>query len=384
MPRQKNVTGNMNYSISGEYTPFMLTHNIDYGDALQGFVNQTRQDYDRALEARGKLETALANVPLHESEDKWKRDYIDKTMAAIDKSAVYGDYSTALTTATKLASKALADPGLMGRARYYEQWQKERDTVQGRQDINQDTKDWWLTKHPYNYKDTTDSNGNIIGGTTFRPQDQPVKDINWEEAARTVFQLANPNRTATSRESSSYTDGTGSGSSSGRDVRQLKPQQIIENLEQYVSTHLTEVSQAWEVAKYKYEQMIEKLNDPDIDEYTRDNLKQEIKQIERFLFKNGNKDYVKFIAHNVYDTKYAKNLGYIESITSSTSDSRTVTKDPTDPNNRSNSSNGSDGNGGDGGGRDRTSTEKGYVRRDNVPYVPDPRADADNINSLYD
>ena len=139
---------------------------------------------------RGAIAKALADVELNEAEDEWKSNYANDIQNQINGLIQFGDYSNALNAATTLAGKALADPALKGRVRAQQEYKKKRDEVLARADLNQVTKDRWLEQNPYHYEDKLDANGNIVGGTKWEPDWNPVSRYDMTELYGRAKQLA--------------------------------------------------------------------------------------------------------------------------------------------------------------------------------------------------
>lgn len=139
---------------------------------------------------RGAIAKALADVELNEAEDEWKTNYANDVQDQINNLISIGDYSNALNRATILAGKSLSDPALKGRIRAQQEYKKKRDEVLARNDLNQVTKDRWLEQNPYYYEDKFDAKGNIVGGTKWESEWNPVGRNDLTKIYAQVKQLA--------------------------------------------------------------------------------------------------------------------------------------------------------------------------------------------------
>lgn len=139
---------------------------------------------------RGAIAKALADVELNEAEDAWKANYANQIQDEINSLISVGDYSNALNRSAILAGKALADPALRGRVRAQQEYKKKRDEVLARTDLNQVTKDRWLEQNPYHYEDKFDANGNVVGGTKWESDWNPVSRYDMTKLYGLVQQLA--------------------------------------------------------------------------------------------------------------------------------------------------------------------------------------------------
>ena len=167
------MPANENISIRGGYVPFMLKR--EYNTNTLGTVtDKIAQQHERALEKSSAIQMALAQLDLNPAEDEWKTNYVNDIQNQIDDAARFGNYSTALSTAITLSGDVLSDPALRGRIRAQEDFKKKTNEILARQDLNQVTKDRWLEQNPYRYEDKYDSNGNVIGGTEWKPQWNPI------------------------------------------------------------------------------------------------------------------------------------------------------------------------------------------------------------------
>lgn len=173
----------------GGYNPFGLTRDYHL-DVLGRSLDKMDERHQKALEQATAIDLALGKVELNAAEDAWKANYINNIRKEIDNAAQFGNYSTALSTATKLAGKALSDPGLLGRVRANAAYEEAKKQVLARNDINQVTKDRWLAQNKYSYNDIVDDNGNVVGGSEWNPDWRPVSRYDMANLYGLVKQLA--------------------------------------------------------------------------------------------------------------------------------------------------------------------------------------------------
>lgn len=138
---------------------------------------------------RGAIAKALADVELNEAEDEWKTNYANKIQDEINGLIAFGDYSNALNRAAVLAGKSLADPALRGRVRAQRDYKTFVDNTLARKDLTEDDKSWALAMNPYKYEDKFDSNGNVVGGTDWKPTTRPVGEIDYNKLLATAKQM---------------------------------------------------------------------------------------------------------------------------------------------------------------------------------------------------
>lgn len=191
---------NREVSIRGGYQPFQLKRDYHL-DIFGNTLDKITQQHEKAVEQRAAIQSALANIKLNEAEDEWKQNYINDINKQIDNAAQFGNYSTALTTATRLAGEALSNPALRGRIRYNEnreKWISNLETRAARGEIDSDTLARAKYENPYAYKDTYNDKGDIIGGNDWQASFEPVKDLNLSQVMSEIKAFVTPSSKATS------------------------------------------------------------------------------------------------------------------------------------------------------------------------------------------
>lgn len=185
----------------GGRVPQRILGNRDLS-AFQNYVQTRNQMWDEAIKQKSAIDVALGQIKLNSAEDKWKYDYGKKIQQRIDAAAQFGDYSRALDTAVLEAGKAVSSPEITGRIRANENYEKAKQEVTARNDINSITKERWLDQNKYHYEDTYDDDGNIVGGTDWQSSWNPVRRVQIEKLITLAGQLASPTRRSTSSQTS--------------------------------------------------------------------------------------------------------------------------------------------------------------------------------------
>ena len=168
---------------------------------LQHSIDKLDERKEKTDQQTAAIMSAINNVKLDSSENNWKRDYVNRIKNKINSAAQFGDYSSALETATRLAGEAVTSPELLGRQRYYEErqkWLEELKNRNARGEIDSDTYNRALAQNTYNYSDTYDDKGNITGGISWNPAFNPVKDLNLSTVMQEIKALVTPNKTVRS------------------------------------------------------------------------------------------------------------------------------------------------------------------------------------------
>lgn len=288
---------NTEVSIRGGYQPFQL--NRDYHlDAFGNTLDKIAQQHEKALEQRSSIQAALSNVKLNEAEDKWKADYIDRISKQIDDAAQFGNYSTALDTATRLAGEAVSSPELLGRVRYNEnreKWLSNLEARAARKEIDNETLARAKAENPYAYTDTYDDNGRIVGGIDWKANFEPVNDINLSQVMAEIRSLVTPSSTSKSGKrgtSQIYLDSKGnqtkdinqakgvfatvSGGGSSHSETGVTAQQWADAYDAWISIH-PEAAQAFEQKRqnniWRYKQYTLQASDETLPKEKRDEAK---------------------------------------------------------------------------------------------------------------
>jgi hypothetical protein len=168
---------------------------------LQRSLQTLDERKEKTDQQRAAIMSALGNLKLGPEEDKWKADYANRIAKRIDAAAQFGDYSAALEEATRMAGEALSSPEVTSRVRYHEareKWLTNLENRAARGEIDSDTLARARYENAYNYQDTYDDNGNIIGGTAWNATFEPVKDLNLSQVMAEIKSLVTPSSKATS------------------------------------------------------------------------------------------------------------------------------------------------------------------------------------------
>lgn len=305
---------------------------------LQRSLQTLDERKERTDQQRSAIMSAIGKLKLNAAEDKWKYDYANRIGAQIDSAAQFGDYSTALETATRLAGEAITSPEVIGRVRANEQYEKEVQTQQARRDrgdISQATYKWWMKNNPYKYQDNYDDNGNIVGGSIYEPSFRPVNDINWASTAMAAFKLITPFKSSVSRDGGSnvtnntsapitrgkttYKPGESIGSTghSSSSQEKVTKEQITARMEELLSSTADgykQAEQAYDVAADEFKDLVEQYNaavaeNPDSEEARI--LGQKIDARKKLMYRNGSKiDYKEYYARMITDSLFADGLAY--------------------------------------------------------------------------
>lgn len=223
-----------------------------------------------ALQKQSELRTAIANMDLNEAEDGFRQQLFDDITTTIENNSVAGNAYYALDDIIKKAGDIGSNPGLLGRLKAQQEYKKFSETLDARVlkgDINQDTADWAKAQNPYHYQDKIDKvTGKVIGGTEWKPDITPVKDIDFNDVFDAIAKELKPESNSWSGDSSFlYKDGTSGNnfkpgetvgvlsSSSGQYIRltQKAITDAIQNAFQNNPELAAQAKQSWDVLKWK-------------------------------------------------------------------------------------------------------------------------------------
>lgn len=333
-----SISGNVVGFTPATFQPFVYTPQQMDMSILQNSLNALSERKVKFDQQRAQIAQALGNVNLHNSEDKWLNNYIDNINSQINTASQFGDYGSAMEIATNMAMRVATDPALKGRIKANENFEKEKLVQQQRRDsgkITDTTYEWWLKNNSYNYTDTYDENGNIIGGTGYEPKFRPVDDIDWSKLALDAFKLISPHK-STKRTSSSSSIDNQTDETLTRNGRSYKPGEAISSshssehgrewisesqIKEVMNELLTrnsdaarQLEQAYAVDKFDYERIdtdykAALAKDPNSAE-TND-LYQQLKRRNKLMQKNGaTVDYEEYVRRKLNEQKYSKNLAY--------------------------------------------------------------------------
>lgn len=175
----------LSYTISANQP--IIRRNLD---AYSKAIDKMDARHEEAIKQKSALDIAFSQLDVNEAEDGWKSALRDKMQAEIDSAAMFGNYASAYDTAILSAGKLMSSPEVLGRIRANAEYNQYKKTVESRNDIDQVTKDRWLDENPYHYEDKYDDNGNIVGGTSWKPNWNPVTRVDLTDIYTRVKALA--------------------------------------------------------------------------------------------------------------------------------------------------------------------------------------------------
>lgn len=174
-----------------EYKP--MEYNMGY---LADSLNRMEERERKATEEQSKLDVTFAKLKeqLHQDDEtqQWFHDWEKKQRATIEGFAQLGDYSNAIKYASNMASSALDDGELQARIKTNQQYETWKNSVKGRNDVEQRTKDRLLADEDNQYKfnpiyDENDPT-KVISGHDWEAAKNPVPHIDHDKIAAFITQ----------------------------------------------------------------------------------------------------------------------------------------------------------------------------------------------------
>lgn len=157
---------------------------------LGNAYNTLEQGHQAAVSAASELKNTIASLEMNEAEDGWKQQKYAQIQNTIDNNTLYGNSWAALDNLVAEVGNIQSDQGTIGRLRAQQQYKAFQAKVDSMA-IPEDYKNYYKEQNPYYYKDTIDAKtGKIIGGTTWKPTDNPVNTVPLSELMNTALKWA--------------------------------------------------------------------------------------------------------------------------------------------------------------------------------------------------
>lgn len=159
-------------------------------DKLGQAYDTLEQGHLKAIDTASAVEAELAKLDLNEAEDEWRQQQVNKIRSAVTNNSTYGNAYGALDDVIRENGYIMSNPGMIGRLRAQQDYKKYIDNLEKRTDIPEDYKAYFKEQNTYNYKDITDSKGNIIGGSKWNPAVQEVSTVPMSQLLDKALQWA--------------------------------------------------------------------------------------------------------------------------------------------------------------------------------------------------
>lgn len=183
---KQNVDNMPGFIFNSALRPYQAP--VDLG-TLERTYNKLEEGHQQTIGLATAYKTQLASLDLNAEEDAWRQQKIAQIDNAIANNITYGNAYTAMDDVMKEIGDIASDPGMIGRIRAQKQYEEWEDNLD-KSNLPQDYKNYFKKKNQYYYEDKYDENGNIIGGTDWKPQKDWVDPIDYNAVALQALQIA--------------------------------------------------------------------------------------------------------------------------------------------------------------------------------------------------
>lgn len=142
----------------------------------QNTYNTLEKGHQQAIAQAAAYKEAIANMDLNEAEDGWKQQLMDEIDYTLASNSQYGNSYAALDDIVKKYGDIKSNMGLVGRLRAQQQYKTYLDEL-NKSNLTEEQKNYYKEVNPYYYQDKVDNNGRIVGGTSWKPLDLYVDNV---------------------------------------------------------------------------------------------------------------------------------------------------------------------------------------------------------------
>lgn len=155
--------------------------------------NTLEQGHLKAVEAASELQTAMASLDLNEAEDAWRQQRINEIRQTIADNTTFGNAYGALDDIIAKRGDLTSDVGLIGRLRAQQDYKVYQQKVDS-SNIPEHYKDYYKKLNPYYYQDKYDNKGNVIGGSKWESNSEPVATQDYNTLMQLAIKYASPHK----------------------------------------------------------------------------------------------------------------------------------------------------------------------------------------------
>lgn len=153
------------------YTP---KHNLEEVAKTYDYLQQR---HDLAIEKENLIQQKFAELDLNSAEDEWRANKMNELQTMINDASIDGFKGYALNDIITQGTKMLTGADVRGRLKAQQQYKQYIEDLDKRTDLSEDYKNVFKEINTYSYQDKFDDNGNIIGGTDWKPTKEVVSEI---------------------------------------------------------------------------------------------------------------------------------------------------------------------------------------------------------------
>lgn len=153
------------------YTP---KHNLEEVAKTYDYLQQR---HDLAIEKENLIQQKFAELDLNSVEDEWRANKMNELQTMINDASIDGFKGYALNDIITQGTKMLTGADVRGRLKAQQQYKQYIEDLDKRTDLSEDYKNVFKEINTYSYQDKFDDNGNVIGGTDWKPTKEVVSEI---------------------------------------------------------------------------------------------------------------------------------------------------------------------------------------------------------------
>lgn len=153
------------------YTP---KHNLEEVAKTYDYLQQR---HNLAIEKENLIQQKFAELDLNSAEDEWRANKMNELQTMINDASIDGFKGYALNDIITQGTKMLTGADVRGRLKAQQQYKQYIEDLDKRTDLSEDYKNVFKEINTYSYQDKFDNNGNIIGGTDWKPTKEAVSEI---------------------------------------------------------------------------------------------------------------------------------------------------------------------------------------------------------------
>ena len=142
----------------------------------QNTYNTLEKGHQQAIAQAAAYKEAIANMDLNEAEDGWRQQLMDEIDYTLASNSQYGNSYAALDDIMKKYGDIESNMGLVGRLRAQQQYKAYLDEL-NKSNLTEEQKNYYKEVNPYYYQDKVDKSGRIVGGTSWKPLDLYVDNV---------------------------------------------------------------------------------------------------------------------------------------------------------------------------------------------------------------
>lgn len=157
----------------------------------QNTYNTLEKGHQQAIAQAAAYKKAIADMDLNEAEDGWKQQLMDEIDYTLASNSQYGNSYAALDDIVKKYGDIKSNMGLVGRLRAQQQYKTYLDEL-SKSNLTEEQKNYYKEVNPYYYQDKVDKNGRIVGGTSWKPLDLYVDNVDQNKIIADAIQSLRP------------------------------------------------------------------------------------------------------------------------------------------------------------------------------------------------